>query len=182
MEDFEVIDCVLSGDKEKFKILVDKYYYFIRNVCYSVFGNSLDLEEVAQEVIIRMYTSLPKFNKKSEFKSYVYRIAYNTSISLYAKKRPEYTNNIESYENIMVEPSVETVFLEKEKLQQLKKALCKLPKVQKYAIIMHTYKGLKYDEIATKLNCSLSKVESIIFRGKKNLKNYIKKIICRYGI
>src|SRR5262245_48016724 len=78
--DAAVVAQVLAGDGEAFRLLVDRHSRSIYRVAYRMTGNQDDAEEIVQETFLRAYRSLSKFELRSNFGTWLYRIAVNRSL------------------------------------------------------------------------------------------------------
>ncbi len=83
------IDQVLKGDTKSFAYLIDKHKDMVYTVALRIIRNREDAEELAQDVFVKAFQSIDKFKKESKFSTWLYRIAYNTSISKVRKKKME---------------------------------------------------------------------------------------------
>ena len=81
MTDSEVIKLILQGDKEKFRILVEKYQQMVFRTCMGFLHNKDDADDLTQDVFIQVYQSLPRFKGESAFSTWIYRIAVNASLN-----------------------------------------------------------------------------------------------------
>jgi len=85
-EELILIEKIKSGDDALYKILVDRYSPKILSIVRGVVMSRGDAEEVAQDVFVKAFFSLKKFRGDSSFSTWLYRIAYNMSISKVRKK------------------------------------------------------------------------------------------------
>ena len=85
-EELILIEKIKSGDDALYKILVDRYSPKILSIVRGVVRSQGDAEEVAQDVFVKAFFSLKKFRGDSSFSTWLYRIAYNMSISKVRKK------------------------------------------------------------------------------------------------
>jgi len=90
-EDLLLIDKIKGGDDSLYKILVDRYSSKILSIVRGVVRDSSDAEEVAQDVFVKAFFSLKKFRGDSSFSTWLYRIAYNMSISK-VRRKSKYVN------------------------------------------------------------------------------------------
>src|SRR5438045_8092523 len=86
--DAAVVAQVLAGDREAFGELVERHSRQIFRVAFRVVGNEQDAEEVVQETFLRAYKRLEKFESRSSFSTWVYRIAVNCAIDLRNARQP----------------------------------------------------------------------------------------------
>ena len=84
------IDRVLSGDVSAYALLVSKHKNLVFSIVLKILNNREDAEEIAQDVFLKAYQSLKKFEQKSKFSTWLYRIAYNSAISRTRKKKFEF--------------------------------------------------------------------------------------------
>ncbi|MCD8185919.1 MAG: RNA polymerase sigma factor [Rikenellaceae bacterium] len=84
--DDTIIQQVLDGDAEAFGVLVDRYSQRVFSWVVRVCGDREEAQEITQDAFMKAYTHLSRFEGKSGFSSWLYRIAYNTAVS-YLRKR-----------------------------------------------------------------------------------------------
>lgn len=92
MEDKQLIENSLKGDKIALENLIKKHQTWIYNVAINLTSNTEDAADLMQETLIKMITNLSKFNHNSQFRTWVYRIVKNTFLNSVRKK--EYHNTI----------------------------------------------------------------------------------------
>ena len=85
--DQHYINLVLDGDANAFTSLVNRYKNMVFTLTLRMLKNREEAEEVAQDTFIKMYKSLNKFKGDSKFSTWVYRIAYNTSLDRLKKNK-----------------------------------------------------------------------------------------------
>lgn len=88
-DDNYYIDRVLSGDVPAYAMLVAKHKNLVFSIALKILTNREDAEEVAQDCFVKVFQSLKKFERKSKFSTWLYRIVYNASISKTRKKKLE---------------------------------------------------------------------------------------------
>ena len=86
-EELILIDKIKAGNDELYKLLIDSYSSKIISIVSGVVRDRSDAEEVAQDIFVKAFFSLKKFRGESSFSTWLYRIAYNMSISRVRKKR-----------------------------------------------------------------------------------------------
>jgi RNA polymerase sigma factor (sigma-70 family) len=168
--DGEIIDMVLAGDTVMFGVLVKRYEDFVFAFARGMLLSDEQAEDVSQEVFIRAYRSLKGFERKSSFKTWLYRIAYNTSMS-FLKRNVNYSDSINDLEaEISRKDSTppSTRYL-------LRKIIDKLNPELRAVIIYHYFDDLKYEEIAEVTGCPIGTVKVRLFRAKHELKKLLEK-------
>ncbi len=176
MEDKQIVEAVLAGDTRRYAEIVERYQQIVANLTYKLCGNRLDVEEVTQQVFVELYVALPRFRFDSKLSSFLYRITVNVVCKMMNKAKRFVSSD--ALEN-MPEPRSEdrnaqqqTIY--NEQMEQLRTAIGHLKDEQRTALVLYTFEDFSYNQIAEVMQCSLSKVESLIFRAKKNLAKEIR--------
>ncbi|HOW41538.1 MAG TPA: sigma-70 family RNA polymerase sigma factor, partial [Bacteroidales bacterium] len=81
MTDNEIIDLVLAGERDKYRLLVERHQQMVFRTCMGYLHNRDDADDLTQEVFIQAYQSLSRFRKDSAFSTWLYRIAINASLN-----------------------------------------------------------------------------------------------------
>lgn len=87
MSEGQLIEKILSDDKEAFRLLMERYQQQVFRVAIGFVHSRQDAEDITQEVFIRVYRSLSSFKEKSLFSTWLYRITLNTSINYLNKNK-----------------------------------------------------------------------------------------------
>lgn len=182
MNDKQIIDKILQNDKAAFGRLVEKYQSLVVNTAFGFVREKFDAEDIAQEVFIEAYNSIKNFRGDAGISTWLYRITVNKSLNfIRSKKRRHWIKSVESFfsknnENttqFAAPDSTDNGLEQKERSEILHDAIDNLSKNQKIAFTLHKYEDLSYKEIAKVMNVSLSSVESLIHRAKKNLQKQL---------
>ena len=176
MEDRQIVEAVLAGDTRQYAEIVRRYQQNVANLTYKLCGNRLDIEEVTQTVFVELYTALPRFRFDSKLSSFIYRITVNT-VSKMLKRAKRFVS-ADALENLPEQRSDELNaqqrIIREEQLAQLRTAIGHLKDEQRTALVLYTFEDFSYQQIADVMQCSLRKVETLIFRAKKNLAKEVK--------
>ncbi|MBN2349387.1 MAG: RNA polymerase sigma factor [Bacteroidales bacterium] len=180
MTDNELILQLKQKNHEAFKILVNTYQKLVINTCNGLLLNYEDSQDVAQEVFIEAYKSIHNFRNESKISTWLYRIAINKSLNfIRSKKISKWVSRLESLAtlkgsdlssiagNSSDEP--QSNIEDEQRKQILHRALEALPENQRIAFTLNKYEDLSYKEISEVMNISVSAIESLLFRAKKNL-------------
>lgn len=169
----------LENQQLDFESLVKHNQEKVRNICFRYVKNVDDADDIAQEVFIKVYESLDNFRAEAELSTWIYRIAVNKSLDFIRKQKRKkrfgqltslFGFNEDKEEIILPAESNPQMDVEdKERKQILDSALDRLPENQKTAITLSKYEGFSNKEITEIMNMSLSAVEALIHRAKKNL-------------
>lgn len=179
MNDLQVIEQIKQGNEKAFRDLVETHQKMVVNACYSMVRNSDDADDLAQEVFIEVFNSAHRFRLDAKISTWLYRIAVNKSLNyIRDNKKRKFFKTIEdvfsgkSNNYSLAAPSTDIPDInlqEKQKAAILNKAIDSLPENQRVAFTLNKYEDLSYLEISEVMGLSLSSVESLIHRAKKNL-------------
>jgi RNA polymerase sigma-70 factor (ECF subfamily) len=181
MTDIEIIRLILQGEKEKYRLLMEKYQPLVFRTCLGFVHNKDDSDDLTQEVFIQAYQSLSSFKGEAAFSTWLYRIAVNASLNRMRKGKKksilQYFKSIPGaekdlqYQFIYEAPeNPEEILISKEYSEWLRVALDSLPENQRTAIILSKYDDLPQKEIAEIMGISEGAVEALLQRAKKNLR------------
>lgn len=169
-----------NGEKDVFRFLVERYQEKVRNIIFSIFNDSDLVDDISQEVFIKVYQALPKFRFESSFYTWVYRIAVNKCRDELRKKKVKRFFSFQSFEqttNIKIENLHSTTFDDENIRGVIEESLKKLPEKFRMPIILKDLDGLSYDEIAEVLECEVGTVKSRLSRGRAMLKEILMSIL-----
>jgi RNA polymerase sigma-70 factor (ECF subfamily) len=186
MNEAEIIDKLKQGNEAAFKQLVDSYMQMVVNTCFGLLHNTEDAEDVAQDVFVEVFRSVGNFRADSKVSTWLYRIAVNRSLNFIRdnKKRrwfQSFDDVVESKKealNLLSSTNPENPEFELENEQRallLHEAIDSLPENQRVAFTLNKYEDLAYKEISEVMSLSVSSVESLIHRAKKNLQKKLYK-------
>jgi len=164
-------------------MLVERHGDLVFNTALGLLLHRSDAEDIAQEVFAYAFQSVEKFRGEAKVSTWLYRITLSKSLDfLKAKKRAKRFGFLQSiYEPEGAKLAVDKphfqhpgVLMEhQERAQILFLAIEKLQDNQKTAFVLHKLEDLSYTEIAEVMALSLASVESLLFRAKQNLRQYL---------
>ena len=170
--DAHLVVLVARGDEGAFEKLVQKYQQAVFITIYRYVGNQDDVQDLAQEIFIKVWRNAGKFKGKSKFSTWLYRIVVNHCINYRRKNKrraislDEMTEKGKTPESLKVEPDWE----QRRRVEFVRKAVDELPERQRMALVLAQYEDKSYKEIAEIMEISLSSVESLIFRARSALR------------
>lgn len=168
LTDEEVIDKYLATQSSVyFSMLYDRYITKVYSKCISLLKNEARAQDAAQEIFIKIFTNLGKFNKKSKFSTWVYSITYNFCIDMIRKqkKKNKLFSDEENEGSEIIEEIDDKVLLEME-LDRLKVVLDLLKVDDKSVLIMKYKEGLSIREISEIFGKTESAIKMKIKRAK----------------
>ncbi len=177
--ELKLVERSKGGDLTAFEELVLMYQKQIYNLSYRMMGNEEDACDMTQEAFLKAFRAIKKFNSKSTFGTWVYRIAVNTCIDELRKRKKiklypvVHNDNLESDGSKLI---VDTADLPEEQIEQretakqVQRAINSLPEDHRTVIILRDIQGKAYQEIARILNLNIGTVKSRISRARQGLK------------
>lgn len=180
LPDKKLIENYLKGDTKSFDKLIENYLKIIYNFVYKNVGNEFDAEDITQEVFVKVWKNIKKFDTSKDFKPWIFQIARNTLIDLIRKKKsiPFSRFENEKGQNPLIEALVDTPENLIENISDktiIKNATTELGNNDKKLIEMKGIEGLNFREISEKLGISINTVKSRYRRIIMSLRKIIKK-------
>jgi RNA polymerase sigma-70 factor, ECF subfamily len=173
----ELIVKCQQGDRQAFNRLVMQYQHLVYNFLYRLDSRMQNVEDLAQEVFIKVFRSIRKLKDVHQFKSWLHRIAVRVYIDDLRQRKRLQERVIADDKVLDIQPDPQATpaqMLEGQELQRtLQEAIERLPEEFKLAIVLREIQELSYDEIANTLRCSIGTVRSRIFRGRQLLRNML---------
>jgi RNA polymerase sigma-70 factor (ECF subfamily) len=181
MTDSEIIRLILEGDRQIFRILVEKYQFMVFRTCIGFVHNKDDADDLTQEVFIKAYQSLRGFKGEAAFSTWIYRIAVNASLNMVRKKTGNYLlYRLDALFGTAREKEIslpvfeykdpESILIQHENDKWVQNALDSLPENQRTAIVLSKYDDLSQKEISDIMKITEGAVEALIHRAKANLR------------
>jgi RNA polymerase sigma-70 factor, ECF subfamily len=184
MNEQDLINGLKQNSQQAFRLLLERYQEMVVSTCFHFLRDYDDAHDIAQDVFIEVYRSVNKFRQDAAISTWLYRIAVNKSLNHLRKQKARkfflpIENLFTSEASIknLAEPDF-TKPIEKEaeytaRANMLHTAIDALPANQKTAFTLHKFSELPYKEIAEVMDVSLSAVESLIHRAKRNLQSHL---------
>jgi RNA polymerase sigma factor (sigma-70 family) len=178
----ELVIQLQQGNEAAFRKLVDAYEKLVYNTALGIVQNEEDADDITQEVFIQAYQSVTDFKGASKISTWLYRITLGKALDLEKKKKRKkrfgFVQALFGSSGEETVPAVEFdhpgVQLEKkESAASLFKALKQLPDNQRIAFTLHKMEGRSYNEVAEIMDTTVTAVESLMARGKTNLKKIL---------
>lgn len=186
-QDLELVDRIQAQDREAFKELVEKYQRKVYSICYGMLKDSESSMDVSQEVFIKVYRYIDKFNRDSSFYTWLYRITVNMCIDHIRKnsrvQKVEYDDRIahegDSEGEDYITPSrlginPDKVYGRKELRQKMLEALETLTEKHRTILILREVEGLSYEELAEVLDISKGTVMSRLYHARRYFQEALK--------
>jgi len=173
--DDELVKRVQAGNSEAFEELVRRYEHKVYNITYRLMGNEQDASEALQDAFLRAYRFIGKFQFKSSFFTWLYRIATNVSLSKLRKREKVDIVSIDqpvneagdlSFEIPDVKYGPEKLMKQRELRAALQKAVDELAADYRSVVVLRDLEGLNNEEVSKVLDLSVAAVKSRLHRGR----------------
>jgi RNA polymerase sigma-70 factor (ECF subfamily) len=179
--DQQLVADYLSGDEQPLKFLVERYLKPIYGFIYRFVDSTQDAEDVTQDVFVKVWRHIRRFDRKKSFKTWIFSIAKNAAIDFLKKKKTiafsEFEN--EDGENTIMETLTDSSPLPSELLERndlretLAKAMEKLSPKYRMVLFLRHNDHFTFREIAESLGKPIDTVKSRHRRGLIMLKKEI---------
>jgi RNA polymerase sigma-70 factor (ECF subfamily) len=179
MEDFEIIQAVRRGDREAYAELVRRYEARVRGLCVSLLLNTAEADDAAQDVFLKVFTSLKTYRQDASFSAWIYRIASNHCLDVLRKRKRRKTESLDE----LTDQTDEGTGRDEPRAAEIEdpgsvrnderalafRVLSYLPAEQRELLMLREVEGLRYDEIAVVLKCSVEAVRARLHRARRLL-------------
>jgi RNA polymerase sigma-70 factor (ECF subfamily) len=185
-EDVRLMQLVAGGDTTAFEQLIERHQTLVAGTVARMLGSNSDVEDIAQQVFIRVWKSAERYVARAKFTTWLLKITRNLVFNEMrrAKRHPHLPvqMEVEADEIPLKDEATATpdaTLLQAELEQAIEKAIALLPETQRMALILRRYEELSYEEIADVLDLSVPAVKSLLFRARtelrERLKNYLER-------
>ena len=180
-EDVRLMQLVRTGDMAAFEQLVERHQMLVAGTVARMLGNNSDVEDVAQQVFLRVWKSARRYEPRAKFTTWLLKITRNLVFNELRRRKRHALNPLQN------EPGGDEMQLEDERVQtpdasllegELQKAIetaiGQLPETQRMAVVLRRYEELSYEDIAQVLDQSVPAVKSLLFRARTELRERLK--------
>ncbi|HET9363461.1 MAG TPA: sigma-70 family RNA polymerase sigma factor [Candidatus Angelobacter sp.] len=182
--DAAIVAQVLAGDRDAFRVLVERHSRSIFRVVYRMTGNQQDTEEIVQETLLRAYKSLERFELRANFSTWLYRIAVNRTLDfLNTRKAQMHKDAYQIVENPDAEekqvqlpaadPGPDRLLLSAEMKRKIAGAMGLLTPAERVAFTMRHMEGRSIEEISQALNLKVNAAKNSVFRAVQKLRQQL---------
>ncbi len=185
MENIELVHLAKKGDLYAFEQLLLRHEKIVYHIVLRMMGEGAGVEDLSQEVFLKVYRHLPQFDEKSAFSTWIYRIAVNTCIDEMRKRKGKQTYSLEaeieamdgSYHRQFADngDTPEQSVLRQELREEVLSAMESLSPEHKAVVVLRDIQGFSYEEISEMTGATLGTVKSRLSRARLHLKEQIVK-------
>jgi RNA polymerase sigma-70 factor (ECF subfamily) len=183
--DGAVVAQVLAGDRDAFRVVVERHSRSLFRLAYRMTGNEQDAEDVVQETFLRAYRQLNRFESRSSFSTWLYRIAVNCSLDSSRKRRlqdarqvapsPELPDPVLSLP--ATDPSAERLVMSAEVQKRVTVTMNTLTEKERAAFVLRHYEGMSIEEVARAMGLRANAAKNNIFRAVQKLRRALEPVV-----
>jgi RNA polymerase sigma-70 factor (ECF subfamily) len=159
---------VARGDELAYRLLTRRHLPAMLGLARRILGNAADAEDVAQEAMLRVWTHAPRWQPLAAFRTWLTRVVVN--LCLDRKRRAAWVGLEAAGEIVDPTPDAGEAAELGERERLLAGAIAELPARQRTAIVLTYSEGMSNAQVADMLDTSVSAIETLLVRGKQNLR------------
>lgn len=183
-DDARLMLALKAEEPSAFAALVERYTALLFSLAFRYAGNAEDARDIVQDIFLRVYRAREGYEDRAKFSTWLYRVAVNACLDFKRRNRGDIVRlalpldapypgddgaalNLPDTSDLPPERELER----RDQHETIEQALAALPEKQRLALLLKTTEDRPYQEIADMLDCSVSSVESLIFRARRSLQN-----------
>jgi len=183
-DDLRLMRLVGRGDTTAFEELIQKHQALVAGTVARMLGSNSDVEDIAQQVFIRVLKSARRYVPRAKFTTWLLKITRNlvfnemrrTKRRAHVPLQPEAgAEDPPLKDDLNLAPDVS--LLETELQQTIEEAILQLPETQRMALVLRRYEQLSYEQIGEVLDLSVPAVKSVLFRARSELRSRLNKYL-----
>lgn len=175
--DDELVERCRAGDESAFAELVDRHKRPVFALIGRLAPDQGQVEDLAQEVFIRVYRGLPYFRGAARLSTWIYRIVVNLCSEARTRRRPMASlDDTDEHGRKTHEPGAhDPAYRELEFRDRLEKAMAELPENYRVLVAAHYLDDVKYEDLAEALDLPLGTVKTHLHRAKRQLRQILER-------
>jgi RNA polymerase sigma-70 factor (ECF subfamily) len=186
-----VVERARAGDAEAFRELVESYSPKLFRLAWRITGDEQTAEDAVQEAFLRAYRSLDRFDARSQFGTWLHRIAVNAALDLARRQqrhrtrhepRPGGPDEAEPPPLPAADPGPDRIVLSREVERAVRAALEELSAMERTAFVLRHFEGRSIAEICDQLGLGASAGKQAVFRAVKKLRRVLEPLVQRQEV
>jgi len=177
-EEQDAIGRVVAGDRDAYRVLMERHLPAVLRVTLRITGNSVDAEEAAQEAFLRAYNKLPEFRQDAAFGTWVYRIGMNCALNLVERRTRDLAWNAVPLDGevgtvpvaVSERPTPEGELLDREATSQRERAMRVLTPMERTAFVLRHMEDQPMAVISEALGVPVNAAKQAVFRAVAKLR------------
>jgi RNA polymerase sigma-70 factor (ECF subfamily) len=183
-EDVRLMRLVARGDTRAFEEVIGRHQALVAGTVARMLGSNSDVEDIAQQVFIRVWKSARRYVPRAKFTTWLLKITRNLVFNELRRAKRRALVPLQSdpgAEGIPLKdetnPAPDASLLQDELQRAIEEAIMQLPDSQRMALILRRYEQLSYEQIAEVLDLSVPAVKSVLFRARTELRSRLSKYL-----
>ncbi|HUF62629.1 MAG TPA: sigma-70 family RNA polymerase sigma factor [Verrucomicrobiales bacterium] len=182
-DDASLVSRSREGDLTAFDALVTRYRRRIYSIIHQMVRNEADAWDLSQDAFIKAWNALSRFEERSSFYTWLYRIAHNVTYDWLRRNRIRPEAEFDDSLQTTADPAAATVpsapqgpdesLAQSETGQRIREAIAQLSPAHRETILLKEVEGCQYKEIAERMDCSIGTVMSRLFYARKKLQSLL---------
>lgn len=179
------VEGILAGDREQFRTLVERHSHRVFRLAFRITGREQDAEEVVQETFLRAYRQLKRFESRSTFSTWLYRIAVNCALDWMRKEKRYRNRDISSAEEAVDvlealpdgAPQADRMVFSEDVRKKLGLALQTLGEKERTVFMLRHEEEMSLREIGDLLQISENAAKHCLFRAVRKLRQEFQPLV-----
>jgi len=171
VSDIELVNKCIKGNHEAFSELVTRYKKLVFKVVFNIINNEQEVNDVSQEVFLKVYKNLKAYNPEYKFSTWIIKIATNHCQDIVRKKKIDSVSIDDAINVSDKRDTPEESFIRKEKVEKIREAISELPEKYRIPIILFHKNGLSYEEMTNVMNEPITIIKNRLYRARLMLKD-----------
>src|SRR5881628_1473544 len=183
-EDVRLMRLVGRGDRAAFEELIERHHALVAGTVARMLGSNSDVEDIAQQVFIRVWKSAGRYVPRAKFTTWLLKITRNLVFNEMRRTKRRAHVPLQSEPGAEDPPvkdemnlAPDASLLESELQRTIEEAIMQLPESQRMALVLRRYEQLSYEQIAEVLDLSVPAVKSVLFRARTELRSRLSKYL-----
>src|SRR6059058_6653323 len=177
-EDVRLMQLVSGGDATALEQLIERHQALVAGTVARMLGSNSDVEDIAQQVFIRVWKSARRYVPRAKFTTWLLKITRNLVFNELRRTKRHAHVPLQSEPGAEDPPlkdetnlAPDASLLELELQRTIKEAILQLPEPKRMALVLRRYEQLSYEQIAEVLGLSVPAVKSVLFRARSELRS-----------
>ena len=184
-QDVQLMELVGRGDTAALEQLIERHQALVTGTVARMLGSNSDVEDIAQQVFIRIWKSAPRYKHRAKFTTWLLKITRNLVFNELRRTKRHPHLPLQPADPAAEElpikdetiPAPDASLLESELQHAIESAILRLPETQRMALVLRRYEELSYEEIAEVLDLSVPAIKSLLFRARTELRARLMKYL-----
>ena len=177
---------VLAGDRDSFRVLVERHSRAVFRLAFRMTGNEHDAEDIVQDTFLRAYRALHQFESRANFGTWLHRVTVNCALDYLRRARrreeeqqglPREEENEPLHSAPSADPTPERLFFSLELKKKVEGAMGELSDQERAAFVMRHFEGCSIEEIGRALGVRGNTAKNTVFRAVRKIREALQPMV-----